>query len=390
MLMRVGMHGVEMSPSKEGIVAGGVQNSVFRLSDALTERGNSVSIITNDKKFRETGEPTTGFTHNDLDIYLTRVSGDYAGYGYALKYLYKTTLTYRNLPEIDIIHGHSGLMSLSIATTASKITTGMPAVHTIYCPPDRGMFNSSSAPLSRTIDRYIAISDNVAESLEEIGIPRSRIEVVHPVINYSKYRPGIGEGFSIDGVSDDEFVLLYFGNLTDFKQIFPLLDAMDKVTEEYENVRLVSGIELSNTGTEERARSFRNRVERYGLEDTIIELGLTRNVPELMDYSDAVVAPFKHTRRVADYPMTVMEAMAVGTPVITTPVGGIPEFVSDCENGLFVPPDNPDKLADSIIRLIQDPELRDRLSENSAKSIRAQFPPEVIAQQMNNVYMDIL
>jgi glycosyltransferase involved in cell wall biosynthesis len=81
--------------------------------------------------------------------------------------------------------------------------------------------------------------------------------------------------------------------------------------------------------------------------------------------------------RYENFPHLVVEALAVGTPVIATSVGGVPEVVRDGENGLLVPPGDADALAAAIRRLLQEPGLRDRLAAAATASV-AGLAPELL------------
>jgi glycosyltransferase involved in cell wall biosynthesis len=70
-----------------------------------------------------------------------------------------------------------------------------------------------------------------------------------------------------------------------------------------------------------------------------------------------------------NFPHTVVEALAVGTPVVATAVGGVPELVRDGENGLLVPAGDAEALADAIRRLVDEPGLRERIAANAAASV---------------------
>jgi glycosyltransferase involved in cell wall biosynthesis len=76
-------------------------------------------------------------------------------------------------------------------------------------------------------------------------------------------------------------------------------------------------------------------------------------------------------------PHTVLEALAVGTPVLATAVGGVPEVVEDGVNGLLVPPGDVGATADAIRRFFADAELRARLRSQAAPSV-ARFAPEAV------------
>jgi len=116
--------------------------------------------------------------------------------------------------------------------------------------------------------------------------------------------------------------------------------------------------------------------DRAKLERRAAELGLERRARFLGSVSRQEVL---RLFRAADasvlssswenFPHTVVEALAVGCPVIATAVGGVPEVVRDGENGLLVPPDNPEALADAVRRFFADDELRRRLAEAAPESV---------------------
>lgn len=123
----------------------------------------------------------------------------------------------------------------------------------------------------------------------------------------------------------------------------------------------------------------RERLERHaaelGLDNRVRFLGnLSRGgVLRLFRAADAVVLSSSWE----NLPHTVLEALVVGTPVIATAVGGVPEVVSDGENGLLVPPGDPQALAAAIRRLLDDGELRSRLAAAAPGSV-ASYTEEAV------------
>jgi glycosyltransferase involved in cell wall biosynthesis len=81
-----------------------------------------------------------------------------------------------------------------------------------------------------------------------------------------------------------------------------------------------------------------------------------------------------------NFPHTVVEALAVGTPVLATTTGGVAEVVTDGVNGLLVPAGDTDGLAAAIRRYFDDPELRERLRGNAASSVAEYAPDRVFAR----------
>jgi starch synthase len=88
-------------------------------------------------------------------------------------------------------------------------------------------------------------------------------------------------------------------------------------------------------------------------------------------------------------PTVVIEAMALGKPVISTSVGGIPEIISNGVNGLLVPPRAPKILARAIEKVLENPALGNKLGEEAARSV-ADYPWEEIADKYDALYQSLL
>jgi glycosyltransferase involved in cell wall biosynthesis len=86
------------------------------------------------------------------------------------------------------------------------------------------------------------------------------------------------------------------------------------------------------------------------------------------------------------FPLSTLEAMAVGIPVVATAVGGVPEQIEHLESGVLVAPENPAEISDWIVRLHDDPELRSRLAEHGRRRVREAFRLETQAEELGRAY----
>lgn len=89
-------------------------------------------------------------------------------------------------------------------------------------------------------------------------------------------------------------------------------------------------------------------------------------------------------------PNVLVEAMSCGVPVVTTPVSGIPELVVDEDNGLLVPEDDPGALADALVRLHEDRDLRGRLGRAGRKTVRNEFDGDRLAEQLAALFKEVV
>jgi glycosyltransferase involved in cell wall biosynthesis len=124
------------------------------------------------------------------------------------------------------------------------------------------------------------------------------------------------------------------------------------------------------------------QVRKAGLQKNFLFVGRRKDVPELLACCDLSVLPSEAEA----LPNSVLEAMAAGLPVVATRVGGIPEIIQDGENGLLVPPQNSQALAEAVIRLLEDSDLAQRLATAGQKRMRTQFSFDRLLGVLEQLY----
>jgi glycosyltransferase involved in cell wall biosynthesis len=140
-----------------------------------------------------------------------------------------------------------------------------------------------------------------------------------------------------------------------------LLEAARLVLDEDLPVRFVA---VGRGPQEDELRAIHARL---ALGDRFLLTGFREDATRVMSAFD-LFALASHNEGL---PLALMEALALGTPVVATAVGGIPEGVKDGVQGLLVPPSRPDLLAHAVVTLVRDPQLRARMSEAAADRGRA-------------------
>ena len=129
-----------------------------------------------------------------------------------------------------------------------------------------------------------------------------------------------------------------------------------------------------------------DEVRSRGLEPTVELAGEREDVPEILAGADVFVL----SSLSEGLPLSILEAMAAGLPVVASSVGGIPEVVIDGETGLLVPPGDPQSLAAAIERLLADPALRRRLGEAGRIRVAEHFDLAAVHRAHLDLYRGVL
>jgi glycosyltransferase involved in cell wall biosynthesis len=171
--------------------------------------------------------------------------------------------------------------------------------------------------------------------------------------------------------------ILYAGTINQRKGYSDLIRAFAKVALKYPDWK----ISLAGNGETEQARAM---AKELGIEGQLELLGWIRGESKDMAFKQATV--FCLPSYAEGFPMAVLDAWAYGLPVITTPVGGIPDVAIDGENMLLFTPGDIDTLAEKLDIIISDEALREKLSAASVKMAAEKFNVNTITEQVGDVY----
>ena len=221
------------------------------------------------------------------------------------------------------------------------------------------------------IHHYVAVSRDLEHWLvSTINVDSWKIEQIYNGVDQAVFgeqhsRPALdmSEGF----FSENMLVIGTVGRLAEVKDQGTLIEAL--------NIIFLSAPELRNklklmiVGDGPLKNFLQQKIESYQLQDSVWLAGDRNNVPDFLSQMNIFVLP-SLGEGVSN---TILEAMATGLPIIATNVGGNPELVHEAENGLLISVGDPNSLADAIINLINDPNLRNRMGKASLNRIRNDF-----------------
>ena len=413
--MKICMIGAEITPTR-GVFVGSPSVNIMRLSTELSKKNHQIHIVSTlsrSRSFTDSHIVTLNTTEDsepggNLDlgwgtIHPLHIKGDYLSLRYGLKFAIKSFGEVKRLSKkggIQLIHGHSGYPISGLITGIIGKFLKLPSVHTLYCPVQKPVHDHKHKIFSSTIltkryfsniDTIIAISTNVKNSLEKIGISTEKIRIIPPAIDTEKFNPSISGKKIRDhlGLNQNDFVLLFIGNLSITKGIDILLDAM-KIINRTSNLKLIMTLDYPLPGHEKRKSEIMGKIESFGIKSNIIQIGLVENIAVVMAACNVLVVPFLATVGPSDYPMPILEAMAVGKPVIATRVGGISEIVKPYENGLLIEPNNVDELVAAILYMLSNKEEAKNMGKKTAKIISEIFRSEIVADELEKIYGEVI
>lgn len=182
--------------------------------------------------------------------------------------------------------------------------------------------------------------------------------------------------------------LLFVGRLVEKKGVQFLLEAMPAVLKKHSTVRLI----LAGSGPMEQ--ELRQQAQRLQISDRVSFLGMVSQTELPAMYRKATLAIFPFiVAKSGDqegFGLVQVEAMGCECPIIAGDLPAIHDIVIHEENGLIFPSGNAQALADSIIKLLDDPELRARLAGEGRKSVVQNFDWEIIAGKYSHIYQELI
>jgi glycosyltransferase involved in cell wall biosynthesis len=264
----------------------------------------------------------------------------------------------------------------------AAVLSGVPAVVAtahLYTEVPAGIRTELSQRLAAVcINRYIAVSNEVAMRLRaRFRVPARKVQVIHNGIDPSRYcrLPDPRLRASLDAGTGRP-IALCVARLDRQKGHRHLVEAAAAVPD--------AVFVLAGEG-EERA-ALEGQVRALGLVDRFRFLGHRADVPDLLAACDVLILPSLFE----GLPLSVLEAMAAGKPVVATAVGGTDEAVVHGETGLLVPPADPAALAAAIRAILTDPAMAERLGMAGRARVQREFSVARMTAEVSAVYESLL
>jgi len=291
----------------------------------------------------------------------------------------------------SIVHTHTAKAG-TVGRLAAWLA-GVPIViHTFHGHVFHGYFGPQKTRafiyiewvLARLSDRIVTVSEGQRTELAGYGIaPLDKIAVVPLGFELDELfhcQPHRGELRAELGLAADTPLVGIVARLTAVKNHHLFLKAARLIAQEEPGTRFLV------VGDGELRDELETRTRELGLEEQVLFLGWRSDMPRI--YADLDVVAL--TSRNEGTPVSLIEGMAAGVPVVSTAVGGVPDIVADGVCGYLVPPDDAAALARAIVALLRDKEKAQAMGQAGRQVVKARFSAERLIGDVERLYIQLL
>jgi glycosyltransferase involved in cell wall biosynthesis len=278
----------------------------------------------------------------------------------------------------DVVHTHG--YRCDVVDGGSARAQGIPTVTTVHGftggGPKNRFYEWLQRRAFRRFDAVVAVSRKQVDQLKEAGVEPERI---HVLPNAWQSRNSIfdrAEARRRLGVSNGTFSIGWVGRLSQEKGLDVLIDSLGCLGD--------MPVEIAVVGDGRERGEWEERAAAAGLNSRLKWLGAVRDADRLFRAFDVFVL----SSRTEGVPMVLFEAMAAGTPIVATAVGGVPDVVS-CREALLVPPENAASLAGAIRAVRDDPDATTARVEAARRRLAGDFAVEPWLTQYEELYLKV-
>jgi glycosyltransferase involved in cell wall biosynthesis len=288
--------------------------------------------------------------------------------------------------KFDLIHTH-GYRADVIGVILCKLT-GLPIISTChgFISNDRNLkiYNTLDRFSLRFFNKIITVSDPIKIDLIKSGIDESKIIVIQNAVE-EKIEDEIffynrKEKRQLLNTKEDEFVLGYIGRLSEEKGIKYLIESSSMLND------LNIPVKVLIIGQGPQQKELEDLAKEKGIESKVIFTGFQWDVENWLPALDVFVLP----SLTEGTPMSLLEAMAFGIPVVASAVGGVPQVIDSGKNGILVSPGKPGEIKDAVLNLYRNENFRTNISTAGQKYIAAKHNVEDWVRKIEGEYLNLL
>ncbi|GBE00591.1 capsular glucan synthase [bacterium BMS3Abin08] len=288
--------------------------------------------------------------------------------------------------NIDIIHGHdykTDMLAYILGLIHSKVHLVSTAHGWITNSLKGNLYKWIHLRVLRRFENLIAVSAATKELMVASGIDAGRIKVIYNGID-DKHWCNSDKHMSLRkelNIPEHSFVVGTVGRISNEKDYLTFLDVASAITDKIDDVYFA----IIGDGKGNEIKDLVKYAEKLGIKNKVLFTGYRSDLLNVYKTFDI----FLMTSITEGLPNTMLEAMSMELPVVTTGVGGIPELLEDGKSGFQYEVRDVDGLTGRIMDLISNNALRDQVSEAARKRIEAKFSFDKRLQIIEEYYQNI-
>jgi len=353
---------------------GGQEIRVLQESELLLERGHRVSLVCQPASYL--WEKSLKISSPSFSCYplLMKSPANPLSFYSILKILKKA--------KADIVHTHSSIDSWLVGSAAKLLKT--PVVRSRHISiPIKNIFPNNLL-YSRIPKKIITSGETISEVVKSVsGVKPENVKSVSAGVDFRRFDFQIN-GMRIReelGVNPGQPLIGKIGVIRGWKGYNYLLEAVPIVLNNFPDVKFVF---VGNGPGFEQTKSI---AESLGLKEKITFLGHRDDIPEIMAGLDIqVLASFAGEGT----PQVIPQAFAMKTPLVATRVGSIPEMLGQGERGILVEPKNSVDLANGIVKLIANSDIRNKVTEKGYLFCKNELSVDQMIDETISIYLEAL
>lgn len=363
-------------------ITGGAEKHIHLLAKNLIRDGYAVKVVCSN--YKKLDEWCAEMKHDGIEIIRLRVSHKHDPRHYfQLKKLLK-----KHGP--DLLHLHlwnPGACRYAFWAGGKKRPDIVTTEHDPF--PLHGLKKKfKKNALNKTVHTITVSEANYGKMLEWYPELKNRMSVIHNGIDLDAFEKELIHFTTQEkqkirsrlfDAEPEEKILLTIAALHPRKGLKYLLQAMQKIIEQKNSTKLV----VIGEGPEKK--DLEKLAEKLKINGNVKFLGHQESIPRMLKSSDLFVLPSLKEA----FGLVLLEAMAAQLPIIATNVGGIPEIIDDRKTGILVEPKDSDALAQSILMLLNNKPLRDKLAFLGHHKVK-EFGVQTMVEKTKKVYAEIL
>lgn len=339
---------------------GGVSSHTYQLSQQLIKRGDAVYVLTYPHPEARDLDGVQVETASAPNIKGLR------GFFFMLSATFHLMRMVRQ-EKIDLIHAHfllpPGLIGVFVGSIMGRKTAVTAHGSDLMIQAENPVLRPILKWVLGRADYVLVVNQNLKEKAIDLGINPEKIYITPNAVDADKFNPSNKQLPTDVKMSPDKPVILFVGNLVHQKGVEYLLKAKKLMKTD---------TELMIVGEGPLRHDLEKKVADDEIEDVVF-VGARRDVDDIMPSADLFVLPSISE----GFPITILEALASGLPVVTTNVGGIPEVMNE-QVGILVEPGDPGKLASAMDMILEDLDLKNSMKtaarEHALKYAKLEIP----------------